>query len=65
MRSKLVTDGRLREESNARGPANSEAVLRLVRSWMEDKSGYDEEAWPALKAAIEEDRLSARKRFCD
>jgi hypothetical protein len=41
--------------------AKNEAVLRLVRAWMADESGYDEEAWPALKTAMEEDRLSPRK----
>jgi hypothetical protein len=33
--------------------------------WLADESGYDEETWPQLKAAIEEDRLSYRRRFRD
>ena len=47
-----------------RRPKN-EAALRLLRQWMADKSGYDEETWPVLKKAIEENRLSRRKRFHD
>ena len=47
-----------------RRPKN-EAALRLLREWMADKSGYDEETWPVLKKAIEENRLSRRKRFHD
>lgn len=41
----------------------TEAAIRLVEKWMADESGYDEEAWPIVKKAIEENRLSARKRF--
>ena len=47
-----------------RRPKN-EAALQLLRQWMADKSGYDEETWPVLKKAIEENRLSRRKRFHD
>ena len=40
-----------------------EGLLALIRSWAEDKSGYDDRAWPILEKAIEENRLSSRKRF--
>jgi len=45
--------------------ARNEAAIQLLHEWLEDDSGYDERAWPRLKEAIEEDRLSYRKRFSD
>jgi len=45
--------------------AKNEAAIQLLHEWLEDDSGYDERAWPRLKEAIEEDRLSYRKRFSD
>lgn len=39
------------------------ALIQLVNSWLNDDSEYDERTWPTLKKAIEEDRLSSRKRF--
>ena len=45
--------------------AQNEAAIRLLHQWLEDESGYDERVWPGLKDAIEEDRLSSRKRFSD
>ncbi len=41
------------------------AAIRLLHQWLEDESGYDERVWPQLKEAIEQDRLSERKRFSD
>lgn len=41
----------------------NQAILRLLKDWLDDKSGYDEQTWPALKEAIERDRLSSRPRF--
>lgn len=38
-------------------------VARLLNEWLEDESGYDEENWPKLKAALEEDHFSARSLF--
>jgi hypothetical protein len=49
----------------ARHHAKNEAAIRLLRKWMADESGYDEKAWPIAKKAIEENRLSYRKRFSD
>ena len=43
---------------------NTEAI-ELLRKWLADESGYDEESWPALKKGIEENRLSSRPRFRD
>jgi hypothetical protein len=38
-------------------------ALQLVREWLADESGYDEEVFPVLKAELEADRLSYRRRF--
>lgn len=38
-------------------------VMRLLDQWMADTSGYDEETWPKLKKAMEEDRMSSRRLF--
>jgi hypothetical protein len=45
--------------------ARNQAVIRLLREWMADDSGYDQKVWPSLKEAIERYRLSYRKRFGD
>ena len=40
-------------------------VAALMTSWLEDESGYDEEAWPELKKALDEERRrqGARRLF--
>lgn len=38
-------------------------LLHQLDEWLADDSGYDEETWPKLKAALEQDRLSSRSRF--
>lgn len=43
--------------------ANDRELIKTLQSWLEDESGYDEETWPWLKKALEEDRLSARRLF--
>jgi hypothetical protein len=45
--------------------AKNEAAIRLLQQWLTDESGYDEAVWPRVKQAIEENRLSERKRFSD
>jgi hypothetical protein len=40
-----------------------QAAKRLVQRWAEDESGYDEEAWPVVKEAIEQNRSSSRASF--
>lgn len=42
-------------------------VLALLQTWLDDESGYDEEAWPELKKALdaERDRVGARRLFDD
>ena len=38
-------------------------LIRLLDEWMADESGYDEETWPELKAALDHNRDSYRKLF--
>lgn len=39
------------------------AAIALVESWLADTSGYDKRVWPKLSLAIEQNRLSYRKRL--
>ncbi|HLW78787.1 MAG TPA: hypothetical protein VKU44_04225 [Terriglobia bacterium] len=43
--------------------ARNAQALELVREWLADESGYDEKVFPVLKAELEADRLSYRRRF--
>ena len=45
------------------GSETTDSVIQLLEEWLADESGYDEEAWPELKDALDRDRLSARKLF--
>ncbi len=45
--------------------ARNQAAIRLLREWLADNSGYDEETWPIVEKAIEEHRPSYRRRFHD
>jgi hypothetical protein len=40
-------------------------TIRLLDEWLADKSGYDEETWEPLRAALETNRLSGRRLFRD
>jgi hypothetical protein len=48
-------------------PPNPKAAraIALFRSWLEDESGYDEETWPKLKRALDQERkrVGARRLF--
>ena len=42
------------------------AARQLLQEWLADESGYDEETWPVLKQALEQNRAaSARRLFSD
>ena len=47
------------EKTQAQGRA--EAAMALVDLWMGEDSEYDEEAWPKLREALDQDRLFAGK----
>lgn len=33
-------------------------LMKLMKSWLEDESGYDEETWPQLQEALKKNRTS-------
>ena len=47
--------------------ATAADLIRLLRSWLIDESGYDEETWPELKDALDQERrrLGAASLFND
>jgi hypothetical protein len=52
------------KERNGKAPKIHPAIA-LIEEWLQDESGYDEEAWPALKKALDEERdlVGARRLF--
>lgn len=48
-------------------PASPKAkrIIALLRSWLTEESGYDEETWPALSRSLDRERarVGARKLF--
>jgi hypothetical protein len=40
-------------------------LIELFKQWLGDESGYDEETWPVLKKALDEERkrVGARRLF--
>lgn len=44
-------------------PIQGRSAIELLDQWLDDRSGYDEEAWPELRAGLDEHRLSARRLF--
>jgi hypothetical protein len=46
-----------------REPADPKAIFQLLDEWLADESGYDEEVWPQLKAALERNRQGSRSLF--
>ena len=59
------TEGVLVPRDKAAQARQNEPVRKLLREWLSDTSGYDEEAWPQVKQLIEDNRLSSRSRFDD
>jgi hypothetical protein len=63
MSDKHPTYPNLADDVLATQKKKNEAVIHLLDEWLADESGYDEEVWPIVKKAIEENRPSHRKRF--
>ena len=53
------------KQESASTPERSREAIELLDEWLADESGYDEETWPELKAALERDRLSDHSLFVD
>ena len=47
--------------------AHAAGLIGLLRSWLADESGYDEETWPNLKKALDQERrrVGAGRLFDD
>lgn len=45
-------------ESEAKEDDSLEQVIELVDEWMADESGYDQETYPQIQAALTQNRLS-------
>jgi hypothetical protein len=52
------------DEGDGRRRRNA-AVIHLIQDWLADESGYDEETWDDLKAAMKESRRTSRNLFRD
>ena len=63
--SPTVQEAEAVDELSAAQVTKNEAVIRLLKEWMADESGYDEQIWPIIREIIEENRLSYRARFND
>lgn len=50
-------------DSQANLRRRNDRVRELLQEWRTDNSGYDERIWPILKAEMDADRLSSRRRF--
>jgi hypothetical protein len=50
------------DQLHAKSPQGAR-VLSLLKTWLGDESGYDEEAWPVLKKSLnrERARIGARR----
>jgi len=59
------SEGRSNANDQVAQARQNEAARKLLREWLADTTGYDEEAWPQAKKVIEENRLSPRSRFDD
>ena len=40
-----------------------DVAIHLIEEWLADESGYDEMVWETVKATIEDNKLSERRRF--
>jgi hypothetical protein len=43
----------------------AQEVIKLLDEWAAEDSTYDEETWPALKKALDENRRASGKLFDD
>ena len=43
----------------------NESVIHLLHEWLDDESGYDEQTWPIVKKALQENHSSYRDKFHD
>jgi hypothetical protein len=44
-------------------PGDPDAALQMLREWMADESGYDEQTLPVLKVALDHNRGPGRRKL--
>ena len=44
------------------GSAKAAQAIALLKSWLKDDSGYDEQTWPKLKKALDQQRAKVGTR---
>jgi hypothetical protein len=57
-----INDALRRLEAISTDDPKTAAVVRLLRSWLQDSSGYDERTWPELKKSLDKERRLVRAR---
>lgn len=57
-------EGRRASQSGAevQGQGNA-AARRLLRKWLVDESGYEEDTWPLLKHTLQENRSASQRKL--
>lgn len=53
------------EEQKQLQHQKNEALKLLIGQWLSEESGYDEENWPQVAEALEQNRISVRKRLSE
>lgn len=43
----------------------NEVARHLLDLWLSDETGYDEQTWPKVAVALEENNISIRKRLSE
>lgn len=61
--SRLTTPAEWGAMSPGERVERNRRAATLIRSWMDDDTGYDEEVWPALEQALKEDPIRFREDF--
>lgn len=61
----VATAPDIQQNGTASRKQKNEAARQLLKQWLEDTSGYDEQAWPEARRVLEANRLSVRRRFSD
>ena len=62
-RSKDVATKDAKAEDHETNHQRNHAALGLLRQWLNDESGYDEETWPQLEKAMADNRRSASRKL--
>ena len=50
---------------NRAADARAEQIKKLFAEWLQDSSGYDEQAWPQIKKALNDNHSRSHNLFDD